>query len=145
MEPFWKDKTRKQIDPDLFSGKAESLADEISGESNQRTNSPTQIRKFYDEVIRFDSILKGFPVEQQKAEFEKLLPYIKMLNAKAAYALGRNELISKRFKGFISDALKQVNDKDDFDVFAGFFEAFMGFYKFAYESKKGQHQSGGRR
>lgn len=141
---FWKDKNKKQIDPELFSTKAETYAAQIAHESSDRTNNPTQIRKFYDEVLRFDSMLKGLPEEKQKEEFERLLPYIKMLNAKAAYALGRNELISKGFKDLINSAVKEVNTKDDFDAFAGFFEAFMGFYKFAYKEKKDQSRSGGR-
>ena len=142
---FWKDKGKKQIDPELFSTKAESLANQISSESSDRTNNPTQVRKFYDEVLRFDCMLKTIPEENQREEFGKLLPYIKMLNAKAAYALGRNELVSQGFKDFINTAVKKVNDKDDFDAFTGFFEAFMGFYKFAYKNKKERNLTGGRR
>ncbi len=148
---FWKDKSKKQIHPELFSSKAEELAKLISSESNDRTNAPTQIRKFYDEIIRFDSIIKANP-----EEFESLLPYIKMLNAKAAYSFGRESggksLISKGFKEFINNSLKKVNDREDFEVLSSFFEAFMGFYKLAYEENKNmakqqrQHyDKGGRR
>jgi len=136
---FWKDKAKKQIDPDLFSSKAEVLAKEIFKEGNNKTNKPTQIRKFYDEVLRFDSMLKTNP-----AEFENILPYLKMLNAKAAYSMGR-DLVSKGFKEFISMALNQIKDKDDFDAFAGLFEAFMGYYKFYDEKGERQSFQGGRR
>jgi len=144
---FWKDKGKKHIHPELFSNKAEELAKLISSESNDRTNAPTQIRKFYDEAIRFEGIIKSKP-----EDFETLLPYIKMLNAKAAYAHGRESggkpLISRGFKDFISKALQKVNDKDDFEVFSSFFEAFMGFYKLSYEENRNairQHNRGGRR
>jgi len=148
---FWKDKSKKQIHPELFSNKAEELAKLISSESNDRTNAPTQIRKFYDEAIRFDGIIKSKP-----EDFEALLPYIKMLNAKAAYAHGRESggkpLVSRGFKDFISNSLKKVNDKEDFEVFSSFFEAFMGFYKLSYEENKNmakqqreQYNKGGRR
>lgn len=142
---FWKDKSKKQIDVELFSSKAELWAKQISEESGEKTNNPTQIRKFYDEVLRFDGMLKSIPDEKQKDEFVQLLPYIKMLNAKAAYALGRNRLISEKFKEFINCTVKEIHDKDDFDVFASFFEAFMGFYKFVYKGKKEQQQTGARR
>lgn len=142
---FWKDKSKKLIDPDLFSSKAEYWANQVSTESGERTNNPTQIRKFYDEVLRFDNMLKGISEEKQKDEFDKLLPYVKMLNAKAAYALGRNRLISEKFKEFINIAVRQINDKEDFDAFADFFEAFMGYYKFVYKGKKDQNTKGGRR
>jgi CRISPR-associated protein Csm2 len=134
---FWKDKSKKQLDPELFSSKAEMYAKKIFEEGNKGTNASTQIRKFYDEVLRFDSILKT-----DKSEFENILPYLKMLNAKAAYAMGR-DLISKGFKDFISESLNNIKDIDDFDAFAGLFEAFMGYYK--YYDKKVERIQGGRR
>ena len=133
---LWKDKSKKLLEPDLFSVKAENLAKKVSDEGGDRVNKPSQIRKFYDEVIRFKSEIKINP-----SEFSERLPYLQMLNAKAAYASGRN-LVSNSFKDFISSALSQVKDKDDFDAFSGFFEAFMGYHKFYDEKKK--HQ-GGRR
>jgi CRISPR-associated protein Csm2 len=138
MENFWKDKTKKQIDPELFSSKAEGVAKMVFEEGSGRLNNPTQLRKFYDEVVRFGSILKASP-----DEFDKTLPYLKMLNAKAAYAMGR-DLISKSFKDFISDSLSQVKDKDDFEAFAGFFEAFMGYYKFYDKKGERNYRGGGR-
>lgn len=133
---FWKDKAKKLIDPDLFSSKAEMLAKKIFEEGNNRLNNPTQIRKFYDEVSRFDTILKTNP-----AEFENILPYLKMLNAKAAYAMGR-DLISRSFKDFISTSLNRIKDVDDFEAFAGLFEAFMGYYKY-YDKKVERPSRGG--
>ncbi len=132
---FWKDRSKGQIDPDLFSTKAEALASLVFKESNKKLNNPTQIRKFYDEVLRFKS---------NTDEFEVLLPYIKMLNAKAAYAMGR-DLISKSFKDFISTSIKQIENRDDFEVFANFFEAFIGFYKYNVEKVERPNQRGGKR
>lgn len=139
---FWRDKSKKQIDTELFSDKANKLAEDIYKEQQQsrgKANKPTQIRKFYDEVLRFDSMLKTNP-----ADFENILPYLKMLNAKAAYAMGR-DLVSKGFKDFISTSLNQIKDKDDFDAFAGLFEAFMGYYKFYDEKGETLLNQGGRR
>ena len=64
-----------------------------------------------------------------------------MLNAKAAYAMGR-DLISISFKDFISTSLNRIKDVDDFEVFAGLFEAFMGYYKF-YDEKGERPYRGG--
>lgn len=135
---FWKDKGKKQIDPDLFSVKAEKLAKNIFDEGSNKLNKPTQIRKFYDEVLRFGSVLKTNP-----AEFEAILPYLRMLNAKAAYAMGR-DLVSKGFKDFISNSLGQIHDKDDFEAFASLFESFMGYYKY-FDEKEPRTSQGGRR
>lgn len=132
---FWKDKDKKMVEPELFSTVAGTFAKDIAKESNDRTNTPTQIRKFYDEIVRFDGIIRTKP-----EEFNQLLPYIKMLNAKAAYAHARESggkpLISLKFKDFISSSLKNVTSREDFDVMSSFFEAFMGFYKFEYEERK---------
>ncbi|MDI6781273.1 MAG: type III-A CRISPR-associated protein Csm2 [bacterium] len=126
MITFWKDKSKKQIQTELFSKTAEELAEKVFNESrNKTTNKPTQIRKFYNEVLRYKT---------DPDEFEKILPYLKMLTAKAAYAVGR-KLISDGFKNFIEESLKNIKDKDDFDAFAGLFEAFMGYYKFHYEKE----------
>jgi len=120
---FWKDKKNKLIEPDLFSVTAEKLAKKVAEDGSKTCNKRSQIRKFYDEVLNFSARVGKDPIE-----FEKMLPYLKMLNAKAAYAKGRG-LISDSFKNFLLTALQQVNDKDDFDVFSGLFEAFMGYYR----------------
>jgi CRISPR-associated protein Csm2 len=120
---FWKDKKNKLIEPDLFSTDAENLAKKVAEDGTKTCNKRSQIRKFYDEVLNFSARVGKDPVE-----FEKMLPYLKMLNAKAAYAKGRG-LISDSFKNFLSNSLQQVNDRDDFDVFSGLFEAFMGYYR----------------
>jgi CRISPR-associated protein Csm2 len=132
---FWKDKSKNQLDPELFSAKAEELAKEINADRQRSRgkaiNKPTQIRNFYEEVLRFDSMLKTKP-----EDFDNILPYLKMINAKVAYAVGR-ELVTNKFKDFITSSLNQVKDKADFDAFAGLFEAFMGYYKFHYEISQG--------
>lgn len=132
---FWTNDGK--IDPELFSSKAEKLAETVfDGQlRNSKANKPTQLRKFYDEVMRFDSMLKSVQPDKQNEEFEKILPYLKMLNAKAAYAMGR-DLVTKEFKDFIAQSLSQVKNRNDFEVFNGLFEAFMGFYK--YYDEKGE-------
>jgi CRISPR-associated protein Csm2 len=120
---FWKMAEKKTIDPQLFSVHAEKLAQELA-EVNQRSrqmNKRTQIRKFYDEVVRLDMAAKT-------RDWDDVQPLIHMLVAKVAYARGRN-LVSDDFVGFIRSAVGQVSQKDDLAVFASFFEAFMGFYR----------------
>jgi CRISPR-associated protein Csm2 len=146
---LWLDRDAGLIDPELFSKKAEDLAKQVRRDcdSNDKLNKPTQLRKFYDEVIQFNSTVKKVPADQQDAEFTRMLPYLKMLNAKAAYAKGRG-LISDTFKDFISSSLQQIRTKKDCDVFFNLFEAFMGFYKYFYENRSEEeekrHAQGGR-
>ena len=66
------------------------------------------------------------------------LPFIRMMNAKVAYAKGRNQkedkrdrtgLVDKNFVDLFSPCIKQVNSYKTLRNFKLFFEAFMGFYK----------------
>lgn len=122
---FWKDRETELIDPVLFSSKAEELARAFAkdNEQNKTMNKRTQIRKFYDEVVKLDMEAKA-----RKDEWHNIVPMVHMITAKAAYAKGRN-LISDGFLEFIKYSIGQVNSSKDLSVFANFFEAFMGFYR----------------
>lgn len=130
---FYKDKTKGIIDPKLFSDIAEQTAAAIAKSGQTQTkdgkmrldhNKRTQIRKFYDEVIRLNGNVKSNP-----ADWDVVLPYINMLIAKAAYANGRNKLVTDDFVDLLKDCVAQVQMPSDLDVFANFFESFMGFYR----------------
>ena len=122
---LWKDPEKQTIDPKLFSKTAEDLAININEDikSARNSNKRTQIRKFYDEVVRLSILGKTRP-----KEWDNILPLVHMLTAKAAYAQGR-KLISKNFMSFIKDSIDQIEKPEDLEVFSSFFEAFMGFYR----------------
>jgi len=123
---FWKDRERGTIEPSLFSKTAEELAKELAKDhqSNKKANKRTQIRKFYDEVLRLDT-----EAQSQPEQWENILPRLHMLIAKAAYAQGR-DLVSERFVNLIRGAIEEeLPEPKDLAVFAGFFEALMGFYR----------------
>ncbi|RLB80617.1 MAG: type III-A CRISPR-associated protein Csm2 [Deltaproteobacteria bacterium] len=119
---FWTNEEKRILNPKLFSETAENLAREIS-EVDSKKNKRTQLRKFYDEVLRLNSLAQGNP-----EDWDNILPYVNMLVAKAAYAQGRG-LISKDFLKFIKHSIKQISEREDLEIFANFFEAFMGFYR----------------
>jgi CRISPR-associated protein Csm2 len=121
---FWKDKNEQIIDPKLYSDTAEELAKKISN-VDRKVNKTTQIRKFYDEVLRLNIEAKTDTDDKKWNTLESL---VNMLVAKAAYAQGR-KLVSDGFVSFMRDSVKQIQDKNDLNIFANFFEAFMGFYK----------------
>ncbi len=120
---FWKNKETKTIDAKLYSDIAEELANELANEAKGKVNSRNQIRKFYDNVIELDAKAKS-----KEHEWEHIEPIVNMLIAKAAYAKGRG-LISENFLKFIKESVNQTKDQDDLNIFANFFEAFMGFYR----------------
>jgi len=123
---FWKDREKKKVDPALFSSIAEQLAKELAEDcraSRQRENKRTQIRKFYDEVVRL-----GMEARAKPQEWDDILPLVHMLTAKAAYAKGR-KLVSDNFLNFIRSSIEQISGEKDLELFTNFFEAFIGFYR----------------
>ncbi len=122
MIEFWENKSKGIVKKELFSEDADKLAKDIAAEG-EGFNKPAQVRKFYDEILQFHARLKADP-----SKFPILLPYIKMINSKVAYSYGR-KLIGEKFKNFISQCITKISDKDDFEVFVNFFEAFLGYYQ----------------
>ena len=119
------------LSPDLFDGIAEEAA-KIVAKDKTKTS---QLRRFYDELLRWeDKVNNGDDPKGAKDRLRRHLPFIRMINAKAAYAAGRKvqgrSLVGPSFVELLRTCLDQVDD----DPMALrncqlFFEAFMGFYK----------------
>jgi CRISPR-associated protein Csm2 len=118
---LWKDREKRLLDPELFSKKAESLAQKI-GEENKNKNKRSQLRRFYDEIIRLNTMA------QANKDWNTILPLVHMIIAKTVYAKGRN-LVTDSFVEMMKSGIEQIHDKEDLQVFANFLEAFMGFYQ----------------
>jgi CRISPR-associated protein Csm2 len=117
-------KSGEKLDPELFNNVAKHEARRIAGDDPKKTdNKPTQLRKFYDEIVMWDSKVMMYP-----EKFDEYLPFIRMLNAKAAYARGR-KLVDDNFVGLLNTGLQQVICPETLHTFKLFMEAFMGFYK----------------
>jgi CRISPR-associated protein Csm2 len=118
-----------EVAPELFDTIAMEVAELISKPVDERKdknkNKSTQLRKYYDELCMWDQ-----KIRQNPDKYEEFLPLIKMLNAKVAYAKGR-DLVDQNFVDLMRHCLKEVT-KEDPKTFRNcklFFEAFMGFYK----------------
>lgn len=111
-----------KLDPDLFNTTALEQAKNVAS-GGDRVNKATQLRKFYDELVLWDN-----KVAQQPDKFDEYLPFIRMINAKAAYAQGR-KLVDDNFVKLLNNGLKQVETAETLHTFKLFMEAFMGFYK----------------
>lgn len=115
-------KTGEKLDPELFNGIARTAAKEVAS-GGDRVNKATQLRKFYDEIVLWDNKVLLHP-----EKFDEYLPFIRMLNAKVAYAEGR-KLVDHHFVNLLNHGLKQVVCAETLHTFKLFMEAFMGFYK----------------
>lgn len=123
MIKFYTEPDRKAVDPKLFSETALHWAEKIHEKGGEVANKRSQLRKFYDEVLRLNGLAKSNP-----DDWENILPYVNMLIAKCAYAQGRKK-VTKEFMDFLRGGIENVKEGKDLDVFANFFEAFMGFYR----------------
>lgn len=106
---------------DLFDKTAQGAAREVA--ANRRRNKPTQIRKFFDEVCMWEA-----KVTQTPDRFADYLPFIRMMNAKVAYAEGR-ELVDVNFRELFRHCIDSVADLATMRNAKLFLEAFLGFYK----------------
>jgi CRISPR-associated protein Csm2 len=124
---------------DLFDGVAHEAAKTVALDDRGREkkeNKPSQIRKFFDELVMWDAKVNGIQdLEARRSRFTAHLPFIRMMNAKVAYAKGR-QLLDDHFQKLFSDGLKQVEDPATLRNFKLFFEAFLGFYKVYRRSDK---------
>jgi CRISPR-associated protein Csm2 len=95
---LWEDREKNLMNPFLFSQVAEDFAKQMDIERGRKRNcnNQSQLRKFFDEIIRLNMAAKT-----GSNNWPNVLPLVHMLTAKAAYAHAR-DLVSKGFLDFIS-------------------------------------------
>lgn len=115
----------KEKSPDIFSETAKNAAQKIK--SNPNANKSTQLRKFYDELAMWNERVQ-LAREDKEAKFKELVPFIKMLKAKVAYAQGRKH-IDSNFSEVFNQCIDQANNAETLRDAKLFMEAVMGFCK----------------
>lgn len=115
-----------QLFADIAQDKARVIA--AAGRENSN-NKSTQLRKFYDELVMWhDKVAFEQSKEAKAVKYKELAPFIKMLNAKVAYARGRKH-VDHCFEILFFHVIRQIADPDTLKHAKLFMEAFMGFYK----------------
>ena len=112
---------------ELFNNIAKEAAQGVA-RADPSLNKPTQLRRFYDELLLWETRVSQQPLDAQAAKFAECLPFIRMHNAKAAYADGR-KLVDSTFVDLMQHTLSEVTDPQSLTTCKYFWEAFMGFYK----------------
>jgi len=130
---LWKDEEKTRLNSDVFWKDAEKLA-------NMFHPSPksSQLRKFYDEIVHYSSMVRAKP--DDSSEWANVEPLVKMIIAKAAYAEARKN-VSKYFSDFIQHYIKKIDSPKDLTAFCSFFEAIVGFHKLCEEQNKNHSRS----
>jgi len=114
----------EQIDPRLFADIAEECAKAVSPQGRGHdVNKGTQLRRFYDELV----MLQG-KVGNSDERYRVQAPFIQMLKAKVAYAVGRKK-VDTNFEQLLRRVIEQATDHGRLAQAKLFMEAFMAFYK----------------
>jgi CRISPR-associated protein Csm2 len=115
------------IDSKLYSDIAEQAAKWVAGdrrsERNVKDNKPSQLRRFYDELVMLQD-----KVRSDRQAFDRQEPFIQMLKAKVAYAEGR-EKVDGHFGELLRRVVDQAMNAEALRQARLFMEAFMAFYK----------------
>jgi CRISPR-associated protein Csm2 len=94
-----------------------------------KKNKSTQLRKFYDELVMwFEKVHLERRPKSASSKYTEVAPFIKMMNAKAAYARGR-EHVDECFEQMFSHVIAKSAMPTTLKHAKLFMEAFMGFYK----------------
>ncbi|MDW8415911.1 MAG: type III-A CRISPR-associated protein Csm2 [Thermaurantiacus sp.] len=117
----------------MFDTTAEKIARALRPSAQHGPNKRSQVRRFYDELLRFRMRLPEAhgPPDGPDAAFHNALPFIRMLNARAAYAAERKSeggtLVSREFTDFLRRLLEEVKDRRTLANACTLFEAVIGF------------------
>lgn len=118
---YYQDKEKSIIDPKLLDSKAHSKGKELQNITSH------QIRRFFNEI-------KSLEKKKNVQGWDKVMPLVKMVKAKAFYATSDNKADSrhrddyKKWRAFLVDAIDSIEDQKDFEAFVKYFEAVIGFY-----------------
>ena len=110
---------------EIFSDIAQRAAKHIK--TNKNLNKTTQLRKFYDELAMWNDRVQ-LVRENKAGKFQELIPFIKMLKAKVAYAEGRKN-VDKNFSDIFNRCIDQISNVETLRDAKLLMEAVMGFCK----------------
>lgn len=120
------------INPELVTTLAQKWADAFvpkrdnkqRGYGAPRPINSAQLRRFYGDVKNLEMRWQNSTDKAQA--FRDILPMIKLLKAKAAYAHKR-ALVPDSFKNWIWENVDMISKEKDFQAFMLYFEAVVGF------------------
>ncbi len=122
-------KLQTPVSVELFASIAEDKAISVARAGGRRNNKSTQLRKFYDELVMwFDKVNLERTKDAKASKYTEIAPFIKMMNAKVAYAKGRDH-VDACFEQMFSHLIRQIDSPETLKHAKLFMEAFMGFYK----------------
>lgn len=111
------------LDVKWVDKEAENAANSFFSDSRNPIKA-SQLRKFYADVKSLERRWQASA--ESEDEFKKILPMIKLLKAKSAYAQKR-QVVPSAFKNWLWDHVENIQKPEDFKAFLLHFEAVVGF------------------
>lgn len=98
--------------------------------ANSGKPTSAQLRNFHNDAKALESKLRQGGSRTTQQAYDEYEHLIKMLNAKVAYAYGRDpgKYVSKEFRDFIHKCVEAIKGPSDFEAFMKFLEGTVGFY-----------------
>ena len=111
----------------IYSDIAEQAAKSIQ---HGNKNNSSQLRKFYDEIVKWNNKVQNKKNEQSRQiEFKLSIPDIQKLKSQAAYAFSR-DLIDDKYLEIFNHCIDSITSPRMLKEVKFFLEAMMGFYKY---------------
>lgn len=118
LDPKW-------VDSEALAVARKLVIKDFKGKTDSRNSiKSSQLRKFYADVKNLERIW-NYQGHSDEA-FLGILPQVKILRAKAAYAKGR-EVVPPAFVEWVDKHVGAVSTTKDFEAFLLHFEAVVGF------------------
>ncbi len=120
---YYSDARKEKLKKEYIIDLPKKIAKELEYDGGRDANKRTQIRKFYEYLLRVElkMQLKENDYSMVEADLAALVPYV-------SYA-GKRRLVSRIFQQFIEKNVNAVHDANDLRAFAKHFEALVAFTK----------------
>ena len=120
---YYRDEEKENLNPDYIITYAKNIAEALEAEGGNECNKRTQIRKFYEYLLRVRD-----KMDQKNGKFEYVEAELMELQPKANYACSR-KVVSAIYVKFIEKNLEHVKDASDMWAFVKHFEAVIAYMK----------------
>ena len=111
---LWLDREKEQLDPRLFSERAERLAKEIAKEGRNRQNKSSQLRRYFDEIVRLNTLAQSQDCDEELDLLSTLLTGLKLLEHDALGGSGSRGYGRVRFRFDDQEIQQRFNDAQPF-------------------------------
>ncbi|MDW7680750.1 MAG: type III-A CRISPR-associated protein Csm2 [bacterium] len=130
---FYEDKPKTKIKKEYLDGQAKQWARSFIKHSDDRDDlTSTQLRRFHNDVRSVEAKVKAAISNYGEEEgFLRMLPFIKMIKSKIAYACPpkkKDRKVPIEFRNYMETMINSIEDYDDFKAFSLCFEAVVGYF-----------------